>query len=191
MLVVLTRFARFVVMDGPAGVDGAVIRIILADSEVFYQVGTVQVLTSETDMRVVAQATTLEGVHPAVERYFIQSPTQRASTSAIVLLEGNMSTVDAISELIRRAPQVKIIAQLDAKDEFNTVDLYRRGVRGIIPRSISPDLLVKCVLKVDAGATWIDDQFVNWVIEAFRSQTNERVKPRTSPPPFTQRADHH
>jgi DNA-binding NarL/FixJ family response regulator len=135
MLVVLTRFAGFVVMDGPAGVDGAVIRIILADSEVVYQVGILQVLTSATDMRVVAQATTLEGVHPAVERYFIQSPTQRASTSAIVLLDGNMisGTVDAISELIRRAPQVKIIAQLDEKDEFNTVDLYRRGVRGIPP----------------------------------------------------------
>jgi two-component system, NarL family, nitrate/nitrite response regulator NarL len=54
-------------------------------------------------------------------------------------------------------------------------------VSGIIPRSIAPRLLVKCVRKVAAGETWIDNQSVNWVIEAFRSQTNERVKPRTSP----------
>jgi hypothetical protein len=64
MLVVLTRRARFVVMDGPAGVDGVVIRIILADSEVVYQVGILQVLTSETDMRVVAQANSLRGGSP-------------------------------------------------------------------------------------------------------------------------------
>jgi hypothetical protein len=96
---VLTGFRRFVVM-GLAGVDSAVIRIILADSQVVYRVGILQILTSEIDMRVVAQATTLAGVHRAVERYFSQSPTQRASTSAIILLEGNMisATVDAISE---------------------------------------------------------------------------------------------
>lgn len=182
MLFVLTIFPRFVGMDGP-GLGGAVIRIILADSEPVYRVGILQVLTSEIDMRVVAQADTLAGVHRAVDRFFIPSPTPSASTSAIILLEGHIipATTNVISELVCRAPQVKIIAQMDEKDEFNTVDLYRRGVRGIIRRSISPELLVKCVRKVAAGETWIDNQSVNWVMEAFRSQTNEAVKPRTSP----------
>jgi two-component system, NarL family, nitrate/nitrite response regulator NarL len=183
MLFVLTIFPRFVVKDGPDGFDSAVIRIILADSQAVYRVGILQVLTSEIDMRVVAQADTLAGVHRAVDRFFIPSPTPSASTSAIILLEGHIipATSNVISELVSRAPQVKIIAQLDEKDESNTVELYRRGVRGIIPRSISPELLVKCVRKVAAGETWIDNQSVNWVIEAFRSQTNETVKPRTSP----------
>jgi two-component system, NarL family, nitrate/nitrite response regulator NarL len=183
MLFVFTSVPRVVVMDGSDGVDRAVIRIILADSQAVYRVGTLQVLTSEIDMRVVAQANTLAGVHRAVERFFIQSPTQRASTSAIILLEGNMisATVDAISELVRCAPQVKIIAQFDERDESNTVELYRRGVRGIIPRSISPDLLVKCVRKIAAGETWIDNQSINWVIEACRSQTTALTGPRTQP----------
>jgi two-component system, NarL family, nitrate/nitrite response regulator NarL len=181
MLFILTSLRRFVVMDRPVGIDSAVIRIILADSQVVYRVGILQVLTSETDMRVVAQANTLAGLHRAVERYFSQSPTQRASTSAIILLEGNMisATVDAISELVRRAPQVKIIAQFDERDESNTVELYRRGVRGIIPRSISPDLLVKCVRKIAAGEVWIDTQSVDWVIEASRSREAEPPRPRT------------
>jgi two-component system, NarL family, nitrate/nitrite response regulator NarL len=185
MLFVFTSVPRFVVMDEPEGVDGAVIRIILADSQAVYRVGILQVLASEIDMRVVAQADTLAGVHRAVERYLIQSPTQRASTSAsaIMLLEGNMISAksDVISELVCRAPQLKIIAQSAEMDEFNTVELYRCGVRGIIPRSVSPALLVKCVRKIAAGETWIDNQSVNWVIKAYRSQTNPLSVPLDQP----------
>ena len=101
----------------------------------------------------------------------------------IVMLEGSLltGTTDAIPELVRRAPNVKIIIQTMASDESNTVELYRRGVRGIIPRSISPDLLVKCVRKIAAGETWIDNQSVNWVIEAYRSQATALTSPRTQP----------
>jgi hypothetical protein len=96
-LFVLTRFPRFVVMDGASGVDSVLIRIIVADSQAVYRVGLIEVLSSEINMRVVAQANTLEAVHRAVERFFSQSLTQGASPRAIILLEGNMmsGTVDA------------------------------------------------------------------------------------------------
>jgi two-component system, NarL family, nitrate/nitrite response regulator NarL len=90
-------------------------------------------------------------------------------------------TVDAISELALRAPQAKIITQLDKKDESSVVELYRRGVRGIIPRSVPLDLLVKCIRKVAAGETWIDNQSVNRLIDAYRAQTTETTKTRTQP----------
>jgi DNA-binding NarL/FixJ family response regulator len=183
MLFALTSLGRVVLMDAPAGVDSAVIRIILADSQVVYRVGILQLLTSGTDMRVVAQTNTLEGIRRAVERFFIPSPTQSTSTNAIILLANNLvsGTVDAIPDLVRRAPQSKIIAQLDEKDEANVVELYRRGVSGIIQRSISPDLLVKCVRKVAAGEKWIDNQSVNRLIEAFRFQTFTGDSLRTQP----------
>lgn len=179
MLFVFTSVLRLDVMDGPNGVDRAAIRIILADSQAVYRVGVLQVLTSEIDMRVVAQADTLARIHRAVERFAIDPPTSRGSASVIMLLESNMISAqsDLISELVGRAPQLKIIAQSAQTDEFNTVELYRRGVRGIIPRSISPALLVKCVRKIAAGETWIDNQSVDWVIKAYRSQTNERTVP--------------
>jgi two-component system, NarL family, nitrate/nitrite response regulator NarL len=187
MLFVLTSFRGFVVMGKPIGVNSAVIRIILADSQAVYRVGILEILTSEIDMRVVAQATTLEGVHRAAEHFFSQSPTQGASTSTIILLDGKMISdkLDAITELVQRAPQSMIITQLDEKDESSTVDLYRQGVRGIIPRSVSPNLLVKCVRKVAAGETWIDNQSVNRMIEALRFQatlpTTLRRQPHFSP----------
>jgi two-component system nitrate/nitrite response regulator NarL len=163
--------------DSEGASNPAAIRIILADSQAIYRVGMRKVFALEDDIRVVAQVDSLESLHAAVQRF----PTD------IVLLEGSLlvGTTDAIPELLRLAPQIKVIVQAMATDENNTVELYRRGVRGIIPRSISPDLLVKCVRKIAAGETWIDNQSVNWVIEAYRAQasalTNPRTQPRLSP----------
>jgi DNA-binding NarL/FixJ family response regulator len=85
---------------------------------------------------------------------------------------------------VRRAPDAKLIVQVVESDEMNTVELYRRGVRGVVPRSITPDLLVKCVRKIAEGETWIDNQSISWVIDAYRSQatslTNPRVQPKLS-----------
>ncbi len=149
----------------------AAIRIILADSQTVYRVGVRKVFALEDDIRVIAQADTLAGLYRAIQR----SPTD------VVLLEENLisGAVDAIPDLVCRSPQLKIIVQSAQNDESSTVELYLRGVRGIIPRSISPDLLVKCVRKVAAGEIWIDNQPINWVIEAYRSQA--RTQPCLSP----------
>src|SRR5579875_4000317 len=153
--------------------SGPGIRVILADSQAIYRVGMRKVFALEDDIRVVAQAETLENLYAALQRF----PTD------VVLLEGQLiaGTVDAIPQFVRRAPNAKLIVQVSETDESNTVELYRRGVRGIIPRSISPDLLVKCVRKIAEGETWIDNQSINWVIEAYRSQATAMVNPRSQP----------
>ncbi|MGA8044518.1 MAG: response regulator transcription factor [Terracidiphilus sp.] len=149
------------------------IRIILAESQAIYRLGIRKIFALEDDLRVVAQADSLESLREVVVRY----PTD------IVLLEGGLLTgaTNAIPELLQLVPDVKLIVQAISSDESLTVDLYRRGVRGIISRSISPDLLVRCVRRIAAGETWIDNQSVNWVIEAYRSQAAALVNPRTQP----------
>jgi DNA-binding NarL/FixJ family response regulator len=153
--------------------DASAIRIILADSQAIYRVGMKKVFALEDDIRVVAQAETLQNLYAALLRF----PTD------VVVLEGQLiaGTVDAIPELVRRAPEAKLIVQVTEADENNTVELYRRGVRGVVPRSISPDLLIKCVRKIAAGETWIDNQSVSWVIEAYRAQATSLTNPRTQP----------
>jgi len=150
-----------------------VIRIILADSQAIYRVGIRKIFALEDDLRVVAQADSLENLRAAVERY----------PSDVVLLEGALlaGTANAIPDILRVAPDVKMIVQAVAADESHTVELYRRGVRGIISRSISPDLLVRCVRRIAAGETWIDNQSVNWVIEAYRAQAAALVSPKSQP----------
>ena len=159
------------ILDGP--VTPGAIRIILADSQAIYRVGIRKIFALEDDIRVVAQADSIESLRASVERY----------PADVVLLEGGMlnGAPNPIPELMRIAPELKIIVQALANDEAQTVDLYRRGVRGIITRSISPDLLVRCVRRIAAGETWIDNQSVNWVIEAYRAQAASLVTPRGQP----------
>jgi len=153
--------------------NASAIRVILADSQAIYRVGMKKVFALEDDIRVVAQAETLQNLYAALVHF----PTD------IVVLEGHLmtGTFDAIPELVRRAPQAKLIVQVSESDEANTVELYRRGVRGVVPRSISPDLLIKCVRKIADGETWIDNQSVSWVIEAYRAQATTLTSPRTQP----------
>jgi DNA-binding NarL/FixJ family response regulator len=165
--------------DSPEGetldvpVEPGTIRIVLADSQAIYRVGIRKVFALEDDLRVVAQADSLEslreviGLHPA----------------DVILLEGSLlvGTTNAIPDILRMAPDVKLIVQAVQSDEDQTVELYRRGVRGIITRAISPDLLVRCVRRIAAGETWIDNKSVNWVIEAYRAQASALVSPRTQP----------
>jgi DNA-binding NarL/FixJ family response regulator len=149
------------------------IRMILADSQAIYRVGLRKIFALEDDIRVVAQAETLPNLYAAMQRF----------PADVVVLEGQLiaGTVDAIPELARRSPNAKIIVQVVENDEAVTVELYRRGVRGVVPRSISPDLLVKCVRKIAAGETWIDNRSISWVIEAYRSQASALVSPRSRP----------
>lgn len=153
--------------------ESPAIRIILADSQAIYRVGMRKVFALEDDIRVVAQAETLANLFAALLRF----PTD------VVFIEGALisGTIDSIPELVRRAPDAKIIVQVSESDESNTVELYRRGVRGVVPRSISPDLLIKCVRKIAGGETWIDNQSISWVIEAYRSQATTLTNPRTQP----------
>lgn len=146
--------------DPGARTDNAAIEVILAESQAIYRVGIRKIFALEDDIRVIAQVDSLAGLRGAVERF----------TTGILLLEWNLiaGSKDAITEMVRAAPQLKIIVHSDRNEQSNTIELYHRGVRGIIPRSISPELLVKCVRKIAAGETWIDNQSIGWVIEAYR-----------------------
>jgi len=157
----------------PGTSERPLVRILLADSQAIYRVGMRKVFALEDDLRVVAQVDRMENLIAALERH----------PADVLVLESNLiiGTTNAIPEIVRAAPDIKIIVQTAGADEANTVELYRRGVRGIIPRSISPDLLVKCVRKIGAGETWIDNQSINWVIEAYRSQATALTSPRTQP----------
>ncbi|WP_432432242.1 response regulator transcription factor [Granulicella aggregans] len=157
----------------PAPETGTGIRVILADSQAIYRVGLRKVFALEDDIRVVAQAENLANLYAALQRF----PTD------VVVLEGQLisGTIDAIPELVRRAPGAKLIVQVVESDEMNTVELYRRGVRGVVPRSITPDLLIKCVRKIAEGETWIDNQSISWVIDAYRSQASSLTNPRVQP----------
>ena len=150
--------------------QGQSIRLIVADTQAIFRVGVRKVLAVEDDIRMVAQAENLGQVLAAVSKF----------PGDVLLFESRITPnpAEAVSEIIKRAPDIKIIVVTGDADETTTVDYLRRGVKGIINRAISPDLLIRCVRKVCEGETWLDNKGVNWVIEAYRSQATMLTSPR-------------
>jgi len=138
-------------------------RVIVADSEAIFRVGMAKIFALEKDLDVVAQTDSLQQTLNVISN----------TPADVILFEAGLSPnpAESVSEVIRRSQigtKIIIIAHYTGEEE--TVDYLRRGVRGILTRSVSPDLLVRCVRKVTAGETWLDNQGVNWVIEAYRNQ---------------------
>jgi len=159
------------VNSSPTELTHTPVRIIVADSEAIFRVGMGKIFALEKDLEVVAQTETLQQTLGAVSN----------TPAEIVLFEAGLSPnpSEAISDVIRRAqPGTRVIIVAHRTGEEETVDYLRRGVRGILTRSVSPDLLVRCVRKVAAGETWLDNQGVNWVIEAYRTQAEQGTTPK-------------
>ncbi|MFZ0311527.1 MAG: response regulator transcription factor [Candidatus Korobacteraceae bacterium] len=155
----------------PAKTNLPPLRIILADSEAIFRVGMSRIFAQWEDLEVVAQTETLPQTLHAV-----------ALTPAdVILFEVGLapSPADAVSEIAARAlPGANLVVVTQRAGEQETVDFLRRGVRGILARAVSPELLVRCVRKVAAGETWLDKQGVNWVIEAYRTQALQGTAPQ-------------
>src|ERR1700741_2175491 len=100
------------ILDAP-GKPGA-IRIILADSQAIYRAGIRKIFALEDDIRVVAQADSLDNLKSSLERH----------PSDVVLIDGGLLTgaPGAIPELLRINPDVKLIVQSIGSDESQTVE---------------------------------------------------------------------
>ncbi len=148
----------------------APVKVLLADTQAIYRVGIRKIFALEDDIRVVAQAETLGQTLAAAAK----------SAPDVVLFEGAISPnpAEAITEVMKRAPNAKVVVIAGESEEDDTVEFLRRGVRGIVSRAVAPELLVRCIRKVAAGETWLDNQGVNWVIEAYRQQAAQLTSPR-------------
>ncbi len=147
------------------------IRVIIADSQAIFRVGIRKVLALEDDIRVVAQAETLAQTLSAVAKF----------PGDVLLFESRICSnpSESVSEILKHSPGLKMVLLTGELDAEKTVEYLRRGVRGIVTRSIAPDLLVRCVRKIAEGETWLDNKGVNWVIEAYRSQSATPAGPRS------------
>ena len=148
--------------QGDDGGNGAFVRVIVADTQAIFRAGLRKVFALEDDIRVVGQAETLAQTQSAVKKF----------SSDVVIFEAALAQnpVEAVADLLRQNPQVRIVVVTPASDEEMTLDLFRRGAHGIVSREVEPELLVDCLRKVAGGETWLDPQGTRWVMEAYRNQ---------------------
>src|ERR1700688_1528355 len=139
---------------------GQLIRVILADTQAIFRAGLRKIFALEDDIRVVGQAETLPQTQSAVTKF----------SADILIFESALAPnpVEAVTELLRQAPQIKIVVVTPASDEQLTLDLFRGEAHGILSREVEPELLVECLRKVAAGEPWLENQAIHWVMEAYR-----------------------
>src|ERR1700683_272408 len=149
---------------GAAAGNGQFVRVILADTQAIFRAGLRKVLALEDDIRVVGQAETLVQTQPAVAKF----------AADVLIFEAALTPnpVEAVANLLRQNPPLRIVVVTPGADEDLTLELFRRGAHGIVSREVEPELLVECLRKVVAGENWLNDQGVRWVMEAYRNQNN-------------------
>jgi DNA-binding NarL/FixJ family response regulator len=142
--------------------SGQFIRVILADTQAIFRAGLRKIFALEDDIRVVGQAETLAQTLAAAKKF----------AADVLIFEAALApnAADAVSDLLRQAPQVKLVVVLHDANEELTLELFRRGAHGIVSREVEPETLVDCLRKVSKGEPWLDRQGVNWVLSAFRTQ---------------------
>ena len=156
---------------------GHFVRVIVADTQAIFRAGLRKVFALEDDIRVVGQAETLPQVQSAVQKFACD----------VVIFEAALAPhpVEAVAELLRQNPELRVVVVTPGADEELTLELFRRGAHGIVSREVEPELLVECLRKVAAGETWLDSQGIHWVMEAYRNQntrpTGSRPKVQLTP----------
>src|ERR1700716_199211 len=143
------------------GSQGHFIRVIVADSQAIFRAGLRKIFALEDDIRVVGQAETLAQTVSAVKKF----------SADVLLLESAMaaSPAEAVADLLRQAPQLRVVVVTPKSDEELTLELFRRA-HGILSREVEPEMLVDCLRKVAGGESWLDSQGIHWVLEAYRNQ---------------------
>jgi DNA-binding NarL/FixJ family response regulator len=164
-------------LDQPHEGNGQFIRVIVADTQAIFRAGLRKIFALEDDIRVVGQAETLAQTLAAAQKF----------SADVLIFEAALTTnpMEAVSDLLRQAPQMRMVVVTHEPNEELTLELFRRGAHGIVSREVEPEVLVECLRKVSQGEPWLDRQGVSWVLSAYRSQstrpTGSRPKVQLTP----------
>src|ERR1700758_1223892 len=144
--------------------QGQFVRVIVADTQAIFRAGLRKIFALEDDIRVVGQAETLAQTQSAVAKF----------SADVLIFEAALAPnpVESVTELLRQYPKLRVVVVTPGPDEELTLELFRRGAHGIVSREVEPELMVDCLRKVVAGETWLDQQAIHWVMEAYRNQNS-------------------
>jgi DNA-binding NarL/FixJ family response regulator len=147
---------------GDDGGKGQFVRVIVADTQAIFRAGLRKIFALEDDIRVVGQAETLAQTQSALAKF----------SADILIFEAPLAPnpVESVVELIRERPQLKVVVVTPGADQELTLELFRRGVHGVVSREVEPEVMVDCLRKVASGESWLDTQAIHWVLDAYRHQ---------------------
>jgi DNA-binding NarL/FixJ family response regulator len=121
------------------------LKIILADNQAIFRAGIAKVLAVEDDVRIVAQAQTVEQAMVAIEKF----------RGSVMIYASNFlpDTARLVSLARESGIQLVVIAESNELPER----YLNAGVLGLIFRSVDGAELLRCVRKVSGGEVYVQD----------------------------------
>jgi len=140
-----------------------VVLIALAENEAQYQAELSAAIRLEKDLRLVDGSFTIQNAFSAIERespdVLLLSATADQATTIIVL--DRLHTAKGNTKVI-------LLVSLEIQEFF--VRAVRAGCRGILHKDSPPELLIKCIRKVNEGELWLDRATTAQVLRLFTDE---------------------
>ncbi|MBV9181231.1 MAG: response regulator transcription factor [Acidobacteria bacterium] len=132
------------------------IRIIIADDHAILRDGLRRLLATEHDFRVIAEAS--DG-REALARSIELGPDVLLLDLAMPQLSG----IEVLRELARRAPAVRTVLLTAAIPPLAFTAAVELGVRGIVLKASPPDMLLQGIRAVREGQFWVaGESLASW-----------------------------
>jgi DNA-binding NarL/FixJ family response regulator len=121
------------------------LKIILADNQAIFRAGIAKVLAVEDDVRIVAQAQTVEQAMIAIDKF---------RGSVMIYASNFLPDAEQLAAQAREsAIQLVVIVENNEQPDH----YLRAGVLGLIYRSVDSAELLRCVRKVSAGEVYVQN----------------------------------
>ena len=152
----------------------AAIKVLIVDDHSLVRKGVVEMLTEESRLEVVGQASNgEEGVALA-----------RELTPDVVLMDLHMPVmggVDATRQLMEQVPGTHVMVLTVSDKESDLAEAMQAGARGYILKDASSDELVRAVLHVSEGGVMVSPSMASSLLSQITSAGAQRSADDDSP----------
>jgi two-component system nitrate/nitrite response regulator NarL len=125
------------------------IRLVLADDHPLILDGLEALFRAAGDMEVVARCRDGEEALRAVRE-------QTPDVLVLDLAMPRMSGLETLRTMRAEGLSARVVVLTAALDDEDVLETLRLGVRGVVLKEMAPDMLVKCVRRVQGGGTWLE-----------------------------------
>jgi len=138
------------------------IKIFLIDDHVLFRSSLAELFLREADMEVVGVAAQVPEALAA-----LSAALPNVVLTELIRAEGHSQQL--FSQLPQCAPGAAAIVFTNSAEEKDVVDAMRGGARGFLHKKAPTTTLLKCVRQVAAGQIWLENQHLEMVLKALRS----------------------
>jgi NarL family two-component system response regulator LiaR len=155
--------------------DRTRIRVLLVDDHDLFRTGLASLLSAETDIEVVAQASggqmcvrLADELHPNVVLMDIRME--------------DLSGIEATRQIVERHPEIRVLALTVASAEAEVTAILRAGACGFLAKDTEIDSVVVAIRAAASGAAWLSPKAAQLVLGRIRAEA-------VAKPPDTNRID--